>query len=132
MSKQQRVLSQLDAVERNCNIIITGLSEKDVVQEESVYKTDSEKVNEIFNKLNLPLLKGNKCLRLGKPSANYNRVLKVNVISKGSRDSILEKSKSLKDMGEPRCWVYLKKDLHPVIAQENKRLNKKNKRFREA
>ena len=89
----------MDADERNCNIIITGLSEKDVVQEESVYKTDPEKVNEILNKLNLPLLKGNKCLRLGKPSANYNRVLKVNVISKGNRDSILEKSKSLKDMG---------------------------------
>ena len=65
--------------------------------------------------------------RLGKVTPNYSRMVKLNVGNKTIRDNILKKSNLLKDFNEPWSKVYLKKDLHPVIVQENRRLWKKKK-----
>ena len=51
----------------------------------------------------------------------------LNVVNKTNRDNILQKSKELKDATEPWNRMYLKRDIHPVIVQENSRLRKKKK-----
>ena len=127
VGKQQKSLNQIDADERDHNIIISGLSESDISHGETVYNTDVEKVSELLNKINLTLPAGNEIVRLGKPNSNYNRILKVNVVSKENRNTILAKAKDLKNADEPWCRTFLKRDLHPVIVQENSRLNRKKK-----
>ena len=81
----------------------------------------------ILGKIGTLLPDGGDISRLGPPKPNYCRAIKLNTQSKINRDSILQKSKVLKEVGEPFCNVYLKKDLHPVIVQENARLRKKRK-----
>ena len=65
--------------------------------------------------------------RLGQTSEQTKRFLKVDVGSKENRDSIPEKAKLLKKQSEPWLTVYIKKDVHPVQYQENKRMRQKVK-----
>ena len=65
--------------------------------------------------------------RLGKPSPNYCRAIKLIVSNKANRDKILSNANKLKDVQDPWKNIYLKRDLHPVIVQENTRLRKKKK-----
>ena len=121
ISKQQQSLNRLDSHERDCNVIISGLSEVDIVTDEATYCTDFEKVTALFGEIGTNLPEGSGILRLGKQNPNYNRTIKLNVLDKTNRDNILQKAKELKNADEPWSLVYLKKDLHPVIVQENSR-----------
>ena len=55
----------------------------------------------------------------------YHRLTKCNVGDKELRDNILTKAKALKNMSDPWNRVYVKKDIHPVMLEENKRLRSK-------
>ena len=125
--KQQQALSRIDAGERDCNIIISGLSETDIVIENNSFSTDAEKVTALLGEIETELPNRSEIQRLGKESPNYCRAIKVNVLNKTYRDNISQKAKHLKDAAEPWSRVYLKKDLHPVVVQENSRLRKKKK-----
>ena len=89
----------------------------------------TEKITAIFNKIGSQFSEDFLINRLGKPSTNpaYHRVIKVGVGNKGTRDNILLKAKELKNAGDIWSKVYLKRDQHPIIIQENKRLWKKKK-----
>ena len=65
--------------------------------------------------------------RLGKQNDRYSRSIKLNVVSKENRDSVITKSKELKNANEPWSAVYINYDQHPAAVEENKRLRKKKK-----
>ena len=53
---------------------------------------------------------------------NNRRPILVTVASKIIRDNILQKTRQLKDAGDEYNRVYVKKDVHPSIRKEWKRL----------
>ena len=57
-------------------------------------------------------------------------MLKVVFPDKESRDGVVEKSKDLKDLGEPWNKVFLNRDEHPVYRSENNRLRRKMNEYR--
>ena len=64
---------------------------------------------------------------LGRPSDQYARSIKLNVVSRSNRNEIAKKSTELKTKEAPWNKVYLNYDLHPGDLEENKRLRKKKK-----
>ena len=61
--------------------------------------------------------------RLGRTIINNRpRPLLVRVDSKPIRDKVLDKSQKLKDSQEPYKKIYIKKDSHPEVRKEWKRL----------
>ena len=62
--------------------------------------------------------------RLGRPDQENNRPrpLLIRLDSKAIRDKVLDKAKKLKDLNDPYKKVYIKKDSHPEVRKEWKRL----------
>ena len=88
---------------------------------------DEQKVSTLFKEIGLALPEGYTLTRLGKQKDNFNRVIKMNVMSKEYRDVITKDSKLLKGKRLPWGKIYINRDLHPVLVQENNRLrHKKN------
>ena len=128
ISKQQHSLSMIDARERECNVIVSGLSEENITVGGEELQNDKDKVAAVLVEIDAPLPAEYSVERIGKESANYTRLIKLNVGSKINRDAILSKSKDLKNNPEASVnSVYLKKDLHPVLVHENNRLRRKMK-----
>ena len=53
--KQQQTLSRLDMDERNSSVIVSGLSENDIVHGEHTYKSDLEKISALLGEIGLSL-----------------------------------------------------------------------------
>lgn len=117
----------MDGDKRQKNIIVRGLPENDIIENEDIYHNDIDKVKNLLSKIDVALPNGSQVERLGKQSVNYNRVTKIILNDKSERDNILENAKKLKHVEDPWKNIYLKKDLHPAILEEDKRLNKKKK-----
>ena len=62
--------------------------------------------------------------RLGRPNPDTNRHRPILVVveTKADRDAILEKSRNLKERGAPYDKIYVKKDTHPSVRLEWRRL----------
>ena len=124
---QQRCLSQLDSSERECNLIISGLDEKDITHEGATYTDDKSKLTALFGVMSAALPDEAVSNRLGKPDPSYKRKIKVKMPNKVTRDAILRKTKELKEAAEPWKHVYVQSDKHPVVLQEEARLRNKRK-----
>ena len=127
VAKQQRSLRAQDSDIREKNLIISGIKEDDVMDNGRIFQSDEEKIGGLFRALGLSLPAGSTMERLGKPNNRYSRSIKLNVVSKTNRDSVITKSKDLKDAAEPWNLVYINYDQHPAVVEENKRLRRKKK-----
>ena len=127
VAKQQKSLCDKDSEIREKNIIISGISESDIQVEDQRYTSDDEKVKALFGVLGTPIPQGFTIQRLGKPNERYARAIKLNVVDKSNRNTIIKKSRELKEAAEPWKKVYINHDLHPAMVEENKRLRKKKK-----
>ena len=127
VAKQQRSLRAQDSEIREKNLIVSGISENDVVSNGQRYHTDEEKIGELFRTIGVNLPEGSTMERLGKPNDRYSRSIKLNVVSKANRDQAITKSKELKNAAAPWNMVYINYDQHPAVVEENKRLRKKKK-----
>ena len=132
----QSSLNRIDSDKRITNIIVAGLSENPVIDNDNELNNDAGKVKRLLNIMGmdaatLELVPTFELSRIGQENDAMTRLLKVNVKSKNTRDKILEKAKVLKDKNEPWKKVYLKKDVHFVYAKENQRLNNRRKELRE-
>jgi hypothetical protein len=109
----------LENEKRSENVLIMGLPEARA----DVGETDEEKCIEVFRAIGKGEIKPVEVARLGKPRENAKRAMKVKLSSKEDRDALLEKAAKLK---EHRRYekVFLKKDQHPLVAQELSRLYK--------
>ena len=127
VAQQQRSLRFQDSEVRQKNLIVSGISEKDITDSRGTYKTDDEKIAAVFRELAINPPDGYTMERLGKPSEQYARSIKLNLVNKTNRTDIAKKSKELKNKQAPWNKVYLNYDLHPGDVEENKRLRKKKK-----
>lgn len=129
IEKQQRFLETLDRKERETNVIITGVPDESESLEGAT--TEQGKVEKIWLKLETrEEVKGHR--RLGSSGeVNRRRPILVTLANKSARDSVLEKTKKLKQAGGEFQKIYVKKDVHPSIRKEWKRLYDAEKQEKE-
>ena len=133
----QSSLNRIDANMRNTNIIVAGLHEGDIMDDDvGELKGEKKKVERLLKVMDVEaeVLAGidtYEYTRIGQIKDNATRLVKVNVQSKETRDKILEKAPSLKDKNELWKKVYVKKDVHPVYSKETSRIYKKMKLLKE-
>ena len=133
----QSSLNRIDANTRNNNIIISGLQEDDLIDEEiGELKSDKKKIERLFKVMQvdtdvLANVETFEYTRIGQSKDNATRLVKVNVKSKNARDKILDKAPSLKGKNELWKKVYVKKDVHPVYSKETSRIYRKMKTLKE-
>lgn len=119
IAKQQQFLEQIDRKERECNIVIQGVPEENVALDGAT--SDDDKVKKIWDTATVTA-NVNSIKRLGKPDTDRKRPILVVLDSKLDRDNILEKAKKLKEAGESFKNIFIKKDVHPSVRGEWKRL----------
>lgn len=128
IGKQQRFLEVLDKKDREQNLILLGVPEEGENLEGVT--EDDDKVKKVWEVIN----SSSKILsvrRLGQRNvagrSQRSRPILVTVESKGHRDEVLDKAKTLKQREEVYKKIYIKKDVHPSIRAEWKRLREAEK-----
>ena len=127
---QQLFIEAIDAKERKCNLVITGVLEG----ETDTDLTDREKVKEILEaaRYSEPFSTEEwELRRLGQQNERKKRPILVKVKNQKQRDGIIDVAKNLKEAREPFSRVYIKKDLHPCIRKEFARLRKREREEKE-
>ena len=136
----QRSLNRVDGHTRSNNVIITGLSEKDIKTKfngnDIILKNDTSKVKHLLslircNSFSADELEQFEIERIGKPRDGYSRAVKVKLASTNKRNVFMENAKGLKTLGEPWNTIFIKKDLHQVYMNENTRIRKKLRTLKE-
>ena len=119
IAKQQQFLEQQDRKQRECNLVILGVPEDNEALEGAT--TDEEKVKKVWEKAGINCnIKSTE--RLGKVGGPRRRPVLAIVESRADRDTALEKAKTLKSSNDTYSRIYIKKDVHPSVREEWKRL----------
>lgn len=118
--QQQRFTEQLDAKDRERNLVITGVA--DCNEEFEGATTDDDKCNAVLSKISTEAVDVVYISRLGKQETGKKRPLLVRLASRETRDKILHNTKKLKGAGDAYKNIYVKKDMHPSVRREWKRL----------
>ena len=123
----QVCLNKTDGMERNNNIIVSGLSEEDIPvlnegEPDLILADDIGKIKTLLTKLCLAgfdvhILDRCSINRIGKQRSNYKRLIKVVLPTVALRNVILDNAKKLKTFTDPWKYIYIKKDLHPVYLK---------------
>ncbi len=118
--KQQKFLESIDRKERENRLVVLGVPEDG---ESLAGATDDEaKLKKILSEMSEELP---PCThhRLGQEATDRKkRPILVTLASRTEKERILSKTKRLKDAGEPFSRIYIKKDVHPQVRNEWKRL----------
>ena len=123
--KQQLYLEAADRKERETNSIILGVPVNGTPVDGA--NNDNEKLAKIWDKVNDQSDRVSS-KRLGRTiQTGKTRPILVRVISREVRDTVLEKTKELKDAGEVYKKIYIKKDVHPAVRKEWNRLREAEK-----
>ena len=121
--KQQLYLETLDCKERRANVIL-GVPDKQESLSGAV--DDENKLNKVWEKLGVNNVGGTH-RRLGvtaQDSMNRRcRPILLTLKDVSQRQHILERAKNLKTTGEGFKKIYVKKDIHPAVKKEWKRLH---------
>lgn len=142
IAKQQRFLESIDRKERECNLVITGVPDAHESVEGAT--SDNEKIAKIWEKVSVTT-EVRDIRRLGRINNNESnnsgntgdgsrlrrRPLLVTVANRYERDRILENANKFKASGEMYSRIYIKKDVHPSIREEWKRLRDAEKTEKE-
>lgn len=132
IAKQQRFLESLDRKERECNLIVMGIPEDNEALDGAT--TDREKLAKVWETARATC-RVKSMRRLGRPAVagqgERRRPVLVTVESREDRDATLAVAKHLKSAGERYKKVFIKKDVHPSVREEWKRLRESEKRERE-
>ena len=103
----QASLNHIDADKRNTNIIIAGMQEDDIVNnDDGELAEDHAKFKRLIQVMKvdnniIAAADTFECSGIGQAKENTIRLLKVNVKSKATRDLILGKAPQLKESREP-------------------------------
>ena len=120
LEKQQRYLEILDRKERQNNLIVTGVPDENESLDGAT--TEEDKLKKIWSKVGVHVeMQFHR--RLGRrDDRNSRRAILVTLAGKSIRDRILETTIQLKNAGGDYNRIYIKKDVHPSIRKEWKRL----------
>lgn len=136
IARQQRSLESIDRKDRECSLVITGVPDEHESLEGA--KFDIEKIVKIWEKVSVSAdVRGAR--RLGNRNSNgtttdsrpWRRPILLTVTSKCEGDAILEEIKKLKTSGDTYNKIYIKKDVHPSIRAEWKRIRDAEKNEKE-
>lgn len=134
LEKQQRFLENIDRKERECNLVITGVPDEHESLEGAT--SDAEKIKKLWEKVGVTT-EVSAARRLGKNVNNNSdgtprrRPILLTVASRRERDIVLEKAKTLKSINNVYSRIYIKKDVHPSIRNEWRRLRDAEKTEKE-
>ena len=118
LAKQQQFLEVLDRKERERNLIVLGVPEDGENLEEAA--TDPEKLRKIWSKVGVQE-EFISWRRLGNVG-NRKRPILISMATKDNKFKVLEKSSRLKSVGDIYSNIYIKKDVHPSVREEWRRL----------
>ncbi len=113
--KQQRNLEALDRKESECNLVLLGVPERRESLDGAT--TDETKIEKVWTASG----SSTAARRLGR-EGNRCRPILITVASRNDRDAVLERAKRLKEAGDNYKKVSIKKDKHPAVREEWKRL----------
>ena len=126
VEQHQLFLESVDYDRRQHSLIITGLSESETLKlgpDMDALITDDEKVDYISTKIGHPDTAVASIQRLNERRRSaWPRPLKITLHDATDRKDILRATNKLKTAGEQLSKVYVKKDTHPGIRREMKRL----------
>ena len=121
-SAQQKFLEDLHSEKRAKHLIVLGLKEED-------HGDDEVKFTDIVETIGVRPrdIKVENVVRLGVRDANQQnktRPLKVTLEKREMRDNVLKNATKLKDQPEGSDYkkIFLKRDTHPKVREEEKRL----------
>lgn len=126
MVKQQQFLEALDRKERESNIVILGVPDEHETLEGAMQ--DEEKISKIWSKMGVGSVSGNH-RRLGNNTSpgTRRRPILFTLADKGQRSTILDNANRLKTFGDNYNKIYVKKDVHPSVRREWRRLREAEK-----
>lgn len=125
IEKQQQYLEHLDRKEREGNIVILGVPDEQESLDGAV--TDEEKLNKIWLAVGVDGV-AREHRRLGSSVGQASggppraRPILVTLADKGQRATILNNASRLKGSGDNLNRIYIKKDVHPSVRREWRRL----------
>ena len=123
IAKQQRYLEAIDRKERECNLVLLGVPDDNEALDGAT--TDRDKVDKLWEATRTSC-RVTSMRRLGKAGDagqdRRRRPILVTVASREDRDSVLAVAKHLKTANEPYRKIYIKKDVHPSVREEWRRL----------
>ena len=123
LMQHQRYLESIEAERRAGNVILTGVTEHDLIDGPNTPRDDVDKVKLILGKIGVTNLGIASVTRLGREATgNRPRPIKVQLQEPSTRKNILEKAKQLKPLGGDFAKIYIKKDIHPLVRKELNRL----------
>ena len=128
--QQQLFLEKIDRRERETNLVLLGVPDERVPLEGTI--DDDSKVKKVFETLQVSNpIRSHR--RLGRVDAGGNRPrpILVTLATKAERDAVVEKGKELKNSREPFRKIFVKKDTHPAVREEWRRLHDVEKREKE-
>ena len=127
ISKQQHFLEVLDRKEREANVVILGVPEEHEALDGAV--TDQEKINKICSKIGVDGVVGtHRRLGVGGGALSGGAVLPrrrpilLTLADRNQRICILDNANRLKGSGDNYSRIYIKKDVHPSVRKEWRRL----------
>ena len=121
LAKQQTYLERQDQKEQECNLVILGVPEEPETLEGAA--TDTEKLSKVWEAAGISChVKSTR--RIGVLDDSKRRPILAEVNSKTDRDTALSKGKDLKTHNSDIFHrIYVKKDQHPAVRNEWKRLH---------
>ena len=111
----------LESRDRLCNVIITGVPELEDGDLDGA-ASDDDKVKQILTTIGVDAVQPQSSKRMGQAVDGKKRPMLVKVASKKERDLIVSNAKALKNASDDYKEVYLRKDVHPSVRREWKRL----------
>ena len=125
LAQHQRFLEMLDNQQRANRLIIHGVPEANMTIENQEMTNDAQKIECILRKIdhdNRDVIKSRRLGQVPGNDAQKIRPIEVTLTSPLPRDKILQDAPKLNGKGEPFSRIRIKKDLHPAVRQEWKRL----------
>ena len=131
ITKQQHFLEQLDRKERENHLIVLGVPDGEEALDGET--SDEEKLRKIWMQMEVAYeVVSHK--RLGKLDVQGNsrkRPILVVLASKHVRDNVLANTRGLKNSSACFGRIFVKKDLHPSVRNEWKRLKEAERKEKE-
>ncbi len=119
IGKQQNFLEAMDRKERETKLVVLGVP--DDGESLAGETSDSGKLRKVWDVLG-EHLNIDSHRRLGREPGGRKRPILVTLPSRQIREDLIKKARNLKDAGEPFAQVYVKRDVHPSVRNEWKRL----------
>ncbi len=123
IDQQQRFIEQLDNTSRECNLVVTGVPEdSQFLQSDG----DQGKIQALAAELDIADIGSYKVFRLGSKHKDRMRPLLLKLSSPELRNRFLTNRSKLKDQDATKK-VFVKKDTHPAVRNEWRRLREREK-----